>query len=98
MIHVCRFRAGQCLETVIHDEVQSKSLTSMLDKETYITQLSAILLAGLLKENYVKKNKKQFGIWMDPHQAIIVSRKGVNTGDFVVLANEKSVVARTFEC
>ena len=36
------------------------------------------------------KNKKQFGIWMDSHQAIIVGREGVDTGDFVILANEKS--------
>jgi len=36
------------------------------------------------------KNKKQFGIWMDSHQAIIVGREGVDTGNFVVLANEKS--------
>ena len=37
------------------------------------------------------KNKKQFGIWMDSHQAIIVGRESVDTGDFIVLANEKSV-------
>ena len=36
------------------------------------------------------KNKKQFGIWMDAHQAIIVGRENVATGNFVVLANEKN--------
>lgn len=37
-----------------------------------------------------EKNKKQFGIWMDSHQAIIVGRDNKGTGDFVVLANEKN--------
>lgn len=30
-------------------------------------------------------NKKQFGVWMDSHQAIVVGRENVETGDFVVL-------------
>jgi len=37
-----------------------------------------------------EKNKKQFGIWMDSHQAIIVGRENLGTGSFVVLANEKN--------
>lgn len=36
------------------------------------------------------KNKKQFGVWMDSQHAIIVGRKDIDTGDFVVLAHEKS--------
>jgi stalled ribosome rescue protein Dom34 len=36
------------------------------------------------------KNKKQFGIWMDSRQATIVGRELVDTGDFVILANEKN--------
>ena len=37
-----------------------------------------------------EKNKKQFGIWMDNHQAIIVGRDKAGAGDFVILANEKN--------
>jgi hypothetical protein len=37
-----------------------------------------------------EKTKKQFGIWMDSHQAIIVGRENLGTGDFVVLASEKN--------
>ena len=36
------------------------------------------------------KNKKQFGIWMDTNTAIILGRKDLETGDFVVLANEQN--------
>ncbi len=36
-----------------------------------------------------QKNKKQFGIWMDSHQAIIVGRPE-GEGDFEVLATEKN--------
>ena len=36
------------------------------------------------------KNKKQFGIWMDAHQAIIVGRENMGTGNFAVLASEKN--------
>jgi stalled ribosome rescue protein Dom34 len=36
------------------------------------------------------KNKKQFGIWMDANQAIIVGRENVESGDFVILAHEKN--------
>ena len=36
------------------------------------------------------KHKKQFGIWMDSHQAIIVGREQVESGGFVVLAHEKN--------
>jgi stalled ribosome rescue protein Dom34 len=31
------------------------------------------------------KNKKQFGVWMDSHKAIIVGRENVDTGDFIIL-------------
>jgi hypothetical protein len=37
-----------------------------------------------------EKSKKQFGIWMDSHQAIIVGRENMGTGKFVVLASEKN--------
>ena len=41
--------------------------------------------------NYMSaKNKKQFGVWMDSHHAIIVGREQTEAGDFVVLAQEKS--------
>jgi len=36
------------------------------------------------------KNKKQFGIWMDSHQATIIGREKIETGEFVVLAHEKN--------
>lgn len=36
------------------------------------------------------KNKKQFGIWMDTHQAIITGREQIESGDFVILAHEKN--------
>ena len=35
-------------------------------------------------------NKKQFGVWMDSHQAIIVGRENLGTSSFVVLAKEKN--------
>ncbi|WP_369766140.1 hypothetical protein [Flavobacterium sp. WC2429] len=34
------------------------------------------------------KNKKQFGVWMDSHQATIVGRENVVSGKFVVLGHE----------
>jgi hypothetical protein len=37
-----------------------------------------------------ERSKKQFGIWMDSHQAIIVGRDNLGGGDFVVLASEKN--------
>ncbi len=36
------------------------------------------------------KNKKQFGIWMDSHQATIIGREKIDTGEFLVLAQEKN--------
>jgi stalled ribosome rescue protein Dom34 len=38
-----------------------------------------------------EKNKKQFGVWMDAQQAIVVGRKTLNEGSFEILAREKSV-------
>ena len=32
-------------------------------------------------------NKKQFGIWMDTHTAIIIGKEGAATSDFTVLAH-----------
>jgi hypothetical protein len=37
-----------------------------------------------------EKSKKQFGIWMDGHQATIIGREKLETGRFVVLAHEKN--------
>ncbi|UPQ79772.1 hypothetical protein M0M57_02795 [Flavobacterium azooxidireducens] len=31
------------------------------------------------------KNKKQFGVWMDTHNATIVGREDVDNGEFIVL-------------
>src|SRR5687767_4196374 len=31
--------------------------------------------------------KKQFGIWMDAHYAIIAGRKNIDSGDFVILGH-----------
>ncbi|RYY85570.1 MAG: hypothetical protein EOO15_16645 [Chitinophagaceae bacterium] len=33
------------------------------------------------------KNKKQFGVWMDSHHAIIVGREHIDSGDFVLLGH-----------
>ena len=37
-----------------------------------------------------EKSKKQFGIWMDSQQAIIVGKENMETGVFKVLAHEKN--------
>lgn len=34
------------------------------------------------------KSKKQFGVWMDSHNATIVGREKVDSGDFVILGHE----------
>src|SRR5688500_8295102 len=36
------------------------------------------------------KNKKQFGIWMDSNQAIIIGKGNQVAGEFIILANTKS--------
>ncbi|WP_018613149.1 hypothetical protein [Segetibacter koreensis] len=36
------------------------------------------------------KNKKQFGVWMNSHQATIVGRESVDTGNFAILAHTKT--------
>jgi stalled ribosome rescue protein Dom34 len=36
-----------------------------------------------------KNNKKQFGVWMDSHSAIIVGKENVDSGKFVILGHEK---------
>ena len=33
-----------------------------------------------------QKNKKQFGVWMDTHQATVVGRANADTEDFTVIA------------
>ena len=37
-----------------------------------------------------KQNKKQFGVWMDSHNATIVGRKDINEDEFVVLGHAKN--------
>ncbi len=37
-----------------------------------------------------KQNKKQFGVWMDSHNATIVGRKDTTDGEFVVLGQVKN--------
>lgn len=36
-------------------------------------------------------NKKQFGVWMDEHHAIVVGREQAGNGNFVVLGHAKSL-------
>lgn len=36
-----------------------------------------------------EKSKKQFGVWMDSHHAIIVGKENIDSGDFVVLGHAK---------
>jgi len=36
------------------------------------------------------KNKKQFGVWIDLHHAVVVGRENVDSGDFVILAHAKA--------
>ena len=36
------------------------------------------------------KNKKQFGVWMDSHNATIVGRENIDAGSFVVIAHIKN--------
>lgn len=35
-------------------------------------------------------NKKSFGVWMDSHNAIIVGKENVDSGEFVVLGHAKN--------
>ena len=37
-----------------------------------------------------QKNKKQFGVWMDSHNATIVGREEVDNGEFIVLGHVKN--------
>lgn len=37
----------------------------------------------------MSKHKKQFGVWMDSRNAIVVGRKDIDEGDFVVLDHVK---------
>jgi stalled ribosome rescue protein Dom34 len=36
------------------------------------------------------KNKKQFGVWMDSQNAIIVGRENVDSGEFIILGRAKT--------
>lgn len=36
------------------------------------------------------KNKKQFGVWMDTHNAVIIWREDVDSGELVVLGHAKN--------
>lgn len=37
-----------------------------------------------------QKNKKQFGVWMDLHNATIVGREDVDNGEFIILDHVKN--------
>ncbi len=37
-----------------------------------------------------QNGKKQFGIWMDSHQATIAGRQNVDNGDFIILDHVKN--------
>ena len=41
------------------------------------------------------KNKKQFGVWMDSHNAIIVGREAIDNGPFVILGYVNNEGAET---
>ncbi|MDB5227719.1 MAG: hypothetical protein JWN78_1912 [Bacteroidota bacterium] len=34
-----------------------------------------------------EKNKKQFGVWMDSHHAIITGRENIDNGNFIILGH-----------
>ena len=36
------------------------------------------------------KSKKQFGVWMDSHNATIIGRENVDNGEFIVLGHVKN--------
>ncbi len=40
-----------------------------------------------------QKNKKQFGVWMDSHHAIVVGRENADATDFVVLGHSENAGA-----
>jgi len=37
-----------------------------------------------------ENGKKQYGIWMDTHHAIIAGRQNIDTGDFIILNHVKN--------
>lgn len=41
------------------------------------------------------KNKKQFGVWMDSHHAVITGRENVDTGNFVILGHAENAGAES---
>ncbi len=40
-----------------------------------------------------QKNKKQFGVWMDSRNAIIVGKEDVDNGEFIVIGHAKNAGA-----
>ncbi|MEO5945303.1 MAG: hypothetical protein ABIP79_00690 [Chitinophagaceae bacterium] len=36
------------------------------------------------------KNKKQFGVWMDTHHAMIAGRQNIEDGEFIILGHVKN--------
>ncbi len=38
----------------------------------------------------LEKNKKQFGVWMDSHNATIVGRENIDNGEFIILDHVKN--------
>lgn len=59
-------------------------------------KLSNFVLARFFKYNLFKntnmsnQTKKQFGIWMDSHHAIVTGRENVDSGEFVILDHVKN--------
>ena len=39
------------------------------------------------------KNKKQFGVWMDSHNATIVGKEDVDNGNFIIIGHVKNAGA-----
>ena len=42
-----------------------------------------------------QKNKKQFGVWMDSHHAIVVGRENADTLDFSVISHAENPAAES---
>ena len=38
----------------------------------------------------MKKNKKQFGVWLDSQHAVVAGRENTDAGNFVILAHAKA--------
>src|SRR5678816_400950 len=64
-------------------------LNSTLQCVNYITNsYKYIIIIAIINTplSMTQKNKKQFGVWMDTHQATVVGRANADTENFTVLA------------